>query len=157
MNRRVKWILLFFLLFLQIFENKFLSDTWISFDFSYLILVFVALKSDIIKTGLVATLLGLMLDFLSGGVPGVFGFSRTLVAFITREILTFIDLKKNFYVFIIISGSLSVSNLIVNFLLYLIFGFAINISFVLYQPILTGITAYLILKNSYLKKQLDVY
>lgn len=157
MKTRIKPFLVFILLCLHFFQNKYISSTWFSIDFTYLIIIFVALKSSLIKTGFAATSIGLMIDFVSSGVLGVFGFSRTFISFIVKGLLIFIDLKKGFYVFMIITISLFVSNLISNFLLYLILDYPITLNFVLLQPVFTGLTGYFILKSSYIRKQLDVY
>jgi rod shape-determining protein MreD len=116
-----------------------------------------ALKSNLIKTGITATILGLLTDFTSGGILGVFGFSRTFIAFLIRGIISLIDLKQGSYVFLITTISLSISNLIVNLLMFIISNYPINIYFILLQPFLTGLLTLLILKIPYLKKQLDVY
>jgi len=157
MKRKTKIIIVLVLLILYYFQNLYLSYSWFSIDFTYLIIIFVALKSSIFKTGLIATIIGLMIDTISGNVLGVFGFSRTLIAFIIRGLLVFIDLKKELYVFFITAVSLSVSNLTANFLMFLIFGFSFSLKFIIFQPIFTGLTAFFILKNSYLKKHLNVY
>ncbi len=157
MKTKIKPFLVLILICLHFFQNKYIASTWFSIDFTYLIIIFVALKSSILKTGFTATSIGLMNDFLSGGILGVFGFSRTLISFIVKGLLVFIDLKKGFYVFMIITISLSASNLMSNFLMYLILDYPINLSFVLLQPVFTGLTGYFILKSSYIKKQLDVY
>ncbi len=157
MRGKTKILLMIALIGLYFFQNIYLSSSWFSIDFTFLIIIFVALKSSVFKTGLIATFIGLMIDFLSGGTLGVYGFSRTLIAFIIREVLTFIDLKKGVYVFLITAISLSISNITANFLMFLILDFPFNINFILLQPIFTGLTANFILKSSYLKEKLDVY
>jgi len=157
MRGKTKLTLTFALLCLYFFQNLYVSSSWFSIDFTYLIIIFVALKSSTFKTGLSATLIGLLIDFISGGTLGIYGFSRTLIAFIFKEVLAFIDLKRGFYVFLITSISLSISNFTANFLMHLISDFPFNLNFILLQPIFTGLTAILILNSSYLKKKLDVY
>lgn len=157
MNVKTKFFLVLSLFCLFFLQNLYISSSWFSIDFTYLIIIFISLKSTIFKTGLYATIIGLIIDTISGGVLGVYGFSRTLVAFLIRGILTLIDLKKGFYVFLITTISLSLSNLIANFLMFLIFNFPFSLKFLLFQPIFTGLTAYFILKNRYFKQNLDVY
>jgi len=157
MNRNVKFVFFIVLITLQLIQNSFTSFSHINLDFTYLIIIFIALKSSLIKTGIAATILGLLTDFTSGGILGVFGFSRTLIAFLIRGIISLIDLKKGSSVFIITTISLSISNLIANFLMFIISNYSMNIYFVLLQPFLTGLLTLLILKIPYLRKQLDVY
>ena len=142
---------------LTFFQNLFISSDWFNIDFTYLIVIFVALKSTVFKTGLTATATGLLIDFISSGILGVFGFSRTLIAYIIKGLLVFIDLKKGIYVFLIITVSLSLSNFIAGSIMFLILDYPLTLEFLLFQPVFTGLTGYLILKNSYLKEQLDVY
>ena len=157
MNRRTGLIIVIVLFMLQFIQNLYFASQWFLFDFLYLVIIYISLKSSLVMIGITATTLGLIADFMSGGVLGVFGFSRTLVAFFIAGMLNFIDLKKGIYVFLIITISLSFSNLIANFLMFLISRFTINFNFVFFQPVFTGLFGYLLLKNRSLKKYLDVY
>ena len=63
-------------------------------------------------TILSAAFIGLCSDYLSGGVMGVFSFSRTLAAYFLNVLARFLDLKKNIFIFLLILVSLFLSNLV---------------------------------------------
>jgi rod shape-determining protein MreD len=157
MNRKFKLILFILILLAQIIINLYISDLKLNLDLLYLILVFVAVKSNFIKAILVATIIGLTTDYMTGGVLGVFGFSRTMAAFILNEISMRIDLKNNFFVFLMLSLSLAFSNLLANFFFYFIYGWSIQLSLVLYQPFFTALVGILIVSSTQAKKNLDLY
>ncbi len=54
-------------------------------DFPLIIVVYAALQRDTIKALLFATISGLAIDALSGGLLGASGFSKTLIVFVVSE------------------------------------------------------------------------
>jgi len=155
MNRKFRTFFFLFLIFAQIFLNRFFD---VNADLLYLIMVYIAVRSNFLKTLISATVIGLFTDFITGSIViGVFGFSRTLIAYILYEGSKFIDLKKNIFVFFLIAISLSVSNLIANLFFSFILSFKISINLILYQPLITGLIGFLILLPTTIKKKLNVY
>ncbi len=157
MNSKFK-ILTFILLILgQIVMHRYIYQLNVTLDLLYLVLVYISVKSGFFKSILSATVIGLITDYLSGGVLGVFGFSRTISAFLLNEMSMRIDLKSNFFVFLLISISLMLSNLIANLFFYFIQGQYLQVNLILIQPFLTGLIGILIVSTSKSKKYLDVY
>ncbi|MGE5342652.1 MAG: rod shape-determining protein MreD [Candidatus Omnitrophota bacterium] len=158
MKNRFK-VLVFILLVLgQVVLHRYVHQpSPISLDLLYLILVYVSIMSTFYKTIASACAVGLVLDYFSGNIMGVFGFSRTISAFLLHEISRRIDLKNNIFVFLMISVSLLLSNVIANVFLYFILGFSFNIGLVVYQPLLTGALGIAIAGSTRAKVYLDVY
>lgn len=159
MNKKFK-VLTFILLILgQLVMYRYFSRTNMTLDLLYLVLVYISVKSGFFKSMLAATLIGLITDYLSGGILGIFGFSRTISAFLLNEMSMRIDLKSNFFVFLLITLSLMLSNLVANLFFYLIPGPGqyLQVKLILIQPLLTGIVGILIVSSSKSKKYLDVY
>jgi rod shape-determining protein MreD len=126
-------------------------------DLLFLILVFISIKSSFLKSILSAAAIGLVTDFLSGNVLGVFGFSRTIAAYLINELSRYLDLRKNIFLFLIISLSLFISNLIANIFFYFILNFEISLNLVLYPPLLTALVGFIIVSPAKIKTYLDVY
>lgn len=157
MNRRAKIILFLLLIGLQVLSLRYRDILKFNLDFLYLILVYVALKSGFLKTILSATTIGLITDYFSMQVMGVFGFSRTVTGYLLNEISRHIDLKNKALVFLLISVSLFFSNLIANLFFYFISGFPIQFGLILYQPLATGLLGVLIIVPRKIRQYLDVY
>lgn len=157
MNRRFKVLIFLFLIAAQILINKYSHQLKLNLDFLYLILVYISVKSTFLKSILTGTVIGLVTDYLSMNVLGVFGFSRTAAAFLLNEVSTRIDMRNNVFVFLLIAISLSLSNFIANVFFYFILGLSLNLSLILYQPVLTGLVGTLIVFTEKSKKNLDVY
>ncbi len=103
-----------------------------------------------------AALIGFCSDYLSGGVMGVFSFSRTLAAYFLNAMSRFLDLKKNIFVFLLILVSLFLSNLVAFVFLVLIFRYKITVSLLVFQPLTTALVGTLILGSKKAKSLLDV-
>jgi rod shape-determining protein MreD len=157
MNRKLKYFLFVFLVLGQIVVHRYYYSLKLNLDLLYLVLAYVAVRSGFYRAIFTATVIGLITDYLSGSILGVFGFSRTIAAYLLNEISIRIDLKNNLFVFLFVSLSLAFSNLIASLFLYVIRGFAIEPGLVLYQPFLTGLVALLIVSSSRVKEYLDVY
>ena len=63
---------------MQIIVNRYASVLNLNLDLIFLILVYFAIKSDFYRCILVATVIGLVTDYISMNIFGVFGFSRTV-------------------------------------------------------------------------------
>ena len=157
MNRKFKFIMLALLVFGQIVIHRYVHQFNLNLDLLFLLLVYVSVKSGFYKSVFTATAIGLVTDYLSGNVLGVFGFSRTVSAFMLNEISMRIDLKSNLFVFMLITISLAVSNLIANIFFYFIRGFPLSPELLLYQPLLTGLLGLLIVSPARTRQYLDVY
>ena len=157
MKRKIKFIFFLVLFSAQILSNLYLHSVKLHIDFLFLIMVYIAIKSGIIKTIASAIIIGWITDYFSIGSIGIFGFSRTVVAFLLFELSRFIDLKNSFYTFLLIFLSLSVSNLIANLFLLLIHGVKVQLHMILFQPLLTGFMGIILISPKKIKKRLDVY
>jgi rod shape-determining protein MreD len=157
MNRKFKVVVFFLLILGEVILHRYVHQLNLPLDFLYLIMVYICVMSGFYKSIATACVVGLITDYFSGGVMGVFGFSRVISAFLLNEMSRRIDLKNNIFVFLMISISLSISNIIANVFLYFILGFSFNLSLILYQPILTGLLGLAIVSSTKAKMYLDVY
>jgi rod shape-determining protein MreD len=156
-NRRFKAGLFIFLIALQIALQRYVDVLKVNPDLLYLILVYISVKSGFIKTVFSATAVGLVTDYFSMQVMGVFGFSRTLIAYLLNETSRHIDLKNKALVFLLTAVSLFVSNLVANLFFHIILKTPFQLNLVVYQPLLTGLFAVLILFPGKIRRYLDVY
>ena len=157
MNRRFKFLIFTFLILGEIIINRYLPQLKLNLDLLYLILVYISVKSGFIKCMLAGTVTGLLTDYFSMNVMGVFGFSRTLSAFLLHESSRRIDLKSNFFVFLLIFISLILSNVIANIFFMVILNVELNWRLILLQPFLTALLGILIVSSKKSKRSLDVY
>lgn len=156
MNRNFKFLAFGLLILLQLLIHQY-KRQFLNLDFLYLILVYISVKSRFFKSIFSATVIGLVTDYLSGNILGVFGFSRTVSAYLLNEISMRIDLKSNFFVFLLISLSLALSNLIANIFFHFILQYGFDLNLILYQPLLTGLMGLIIVIPSRVRQNLDVY
>jgi rod shape-determining protein MreD len=157
MNRKFKFLIFILLILGEIIINKYIHQFRLNLDLLYLILVYISINSGFIKCIMVGTVIGLITDYFCMNVMGVFGFSRTLGAFFLFELSRRIDLKNNFFVFLLVFFSLSVSNVIANTFFAVILNFDYSLRLILVQPFLTGLVAVLVAGSSKAKRYLDVY
>lgn len=150
-------MLFIFLVTGQIVIYQYIDIIKINIDCLFLILVYISLKSSFLKSILAATAIGLVTDFFSGNVLGVFGFSRTVSAYLISEFSKYLDLEKFHFQFLLISITLFISNLIANTFFYFIFDYNISLKLVLYPPLLTGFVGMSILLLAGKEEYLDVY
>jgi rod shape-determining protein MreD len=156
MNRRLRDFLFVFLVVGQIAIARYYFPLRFTIDLLYLIIFYIAIKSDFLPSILSAAFIGLCSDYLSGGVMGVFSFSRTLAAYFLNVSARFLDLKKNIFIFLLIFVSLFLSNLMAFVFLVLIFNLKITTSLLFLQPLSTAITGTIILGLNKVKSMLDV-
>ena len=157
MNRKFKFLIFATLILGEIIINLYIHQIKLNLDLLYLILVYISVKSGFIKSMAAAAVIGLITDYFSMNVIGVFGFSRTFAAFLLHESSQRIDLKNNFFVFLLIALSLAISNLIANLFFLIILDFQFSLRLILFQPLLTGLVGVLIVSSQKAKRYLDVY
>lgn len=156
MNRRFRAVLFVLLAVGQIAVCRYYLELRFSIDLLYLIIFFIAIRSGFLPAVLSAALIGFAGDILSGGVMGVFSFSRTLAAFLLNSLARFLDLKKNIFVFLLIQFSLFFSNLVAFLFLVLIFRYRITAGLLVFQPLATALAGTLIVGSQRVKSLLDV-
>lgn len=157
MEKKYKFIIFALLILGQIVSHRYARGLNITPDFLFLIIVYICVKSGYLKSIFVASAIGLITDFLSGNILGVFGFSRTIAGYLLNEVSMRIDLKNNMFVFLMIFISLSLSNLVASLFFYFIRGFPLDAALIFYQPFFTGLLGLLFVISSTAKKYLDVY
>lgn len=157
MNRRLKFLLFVCLFVAQIVIYRYSNIFKLNIDFLFLILVYISRRSSFLKGILSAAAIGLITDCLSVHIFGVFGFSRTVAAYMIGELSRFFDLRRYVFIFLLVFISLSISNLIANVFFYFILGHKIGLNLVLYPPLFTGLAAVVILSPPKMKEYLDVY
>jgi rod shape-determining protein MreD len=154
---KIRWIFVFVFITLQIVSVRFLPSIHYFPDFLFLIIAFNALKAGFFKSYAVACILGWLTDYLTGGIIGVFGFSRVLSAAILHEMVKVVDLKRKGFTFFLIFFSLLSSNLISYLFLYLIDQAHLSLSLILWQPISTAVLALFMIHWKSVNKIWDVY
>lgn len=157
MNRKFKIALLFGFIIAQVLIHRYADVMKLNIDLFYLILVYISVKTSVLKTIFSATLIGWITDFFSGGVIGVFGFSRVCAAFFIHEVAPYLDLTRSRFVFLLIAISLSLSNLIANLFFHFIYGFDFELNLILNQPLFTGLLGVLLVIFPRVREKLDVY
>jgi rod shape-determining protein MreD len=156
MNNRYRNILFVFLVIGQCAIARYFQSLRFNVDLLYLIIFYIAIKSGFMPTIFGAAFIGLCTDYLSGGVMGVFSFSRTLAAYFLNALARFLDLKKNIFIFLLIFISLFLSNLVAFVFHVLVFQLKITASLLLYQPLCTALIGTIILGSKKAKSLLDV-
>lgn len=157
MNRKTILLLFIFLATAQILIYRYIDILKINIDLLFLILVYISIKSSFLKNILSASVIGLVTDFFSGNIPGVFGFSRTVAAYLISEYAKYFDLDKFHFRFFLILLPLLISNLIANTFFYFILNTPISLNLVLYSPLVTGLVGMVISAPKRMKESLDVY
>ena len=140
----------------QVAIAKYYQSLRLNVDLLYLVIFYVATKSGFMKSVISASVIGLCSDYLSGGIMGVFSFSRTLAAYLLNIIARFLDLKKNIFVFLLILLSLFLSNVVAFIFYALIFKYRVTTSLLIYQPFFTALIGTVILGLKKVKSLLDV-
>ena len=157
MSKRVRFVFFLILIIAQIVFYKYVDVLKLNVDLFFLILVYISVKSGFYKSMISATIIGLVTDYFSGGNIGVFGFSRTVSAYLLNQFSKYIDIRRNIFVFFLIFTSLCISNFIANIFFCFISNARISLSLVLYQPALTGLAGILIISPTRMKKYFNVY
>ena len=112
MNNRFQNIFIILMFAGQIVIAKYYQSLRFNVDLLYLVIFYIAIQSGFMKSIISASLIGLCSDYFSGGVIGVFSFSRTLAAYFLNVSARFLDLKKKIFIFLLIFISLLLSNLV---------------------------------------------
>jgi len=156
-KRQLRFALALFLVLLQIMVNLYLNEFNINIDFLFLILIYISSKGNFIQTMIIATLIGWGTDTLNTQIVGIFGFSRAVITYAIFEIIVFIDFKRLSFTFLFIFLSLSLSNLIANLFLLVINNYSLSVGMLIYQPLLTGMFAVILLSSDRVKEAINVY
>ena len=156
MNRRWRTVLLVLLVVGQLAISRHYQALRFNVDLLYLVIFFIAIRSSFMPTIIGAALIGFLSDYLSGGVMGVFSFSRTLAAYMLNTISRFLDLKKSIFVFLLILVSLFLSNLVAFVFLVLVFQMKVATGLLLLQPLSTAVIGTILLGTKKAKSLLDV-
>ena len=109
------------------------------------------------KSLIAATIVGWGTDLLNSQIIGVFGFSRVVIAYIIFEIIVFIDFKRLSFTFLFIFFSLSISNLVASLFLLFINDYGLSVGMIIYQPLLTGMFAVILVNSDRIKEAINVY
>lgn len=142
---------------MQIIVNLYLNEFNINIDFLFLILIYISSKGNFMKSLIIATLLGWTTDLLNSQIIGVFGFSRVVIVYIIFEIIVFIDFKRLSFTFLFIFFALSFSNLIASLFLLFINDYGLSVGMIIYQPLLTGMFAVILVSSDRIKEAINVY
>lgn len=156
MNRRWRTVLFVLLAVGQLAISRHYQALRFNVDLLYLVIFFIAIRSSFMPTIIGAALIGFMSDYLTGGVMGVFSFSRTLAAYMLNSLSRFLDLKKNVFVFLLILVSLFLSNLVAFVFLVLVFQMKVATGLLLLQPLSTAVIGTILLGTKKAKTLLDV-
>jgi len=156
MNNRFRNIFFFMMLIGQVAIARYYHTLRFNVDLLYLVVFCISIKSGFMKSIISASLIGLCSDYLSGGVMGVFSFSRTLAAYFLHVLARFMDLKNSLFIFLLIFISLLLSNVVAFVFYALIFKYRITASLLIYQPLFTAIIGTIILGLKKVKSLLDV-
>jgi len=156
MNKHLRTILFILLAAGQLTFSRYYQPLRFNVDLLYLIIFLIAIRSSFLPSILSAALIGLFSDYLSGGVLGVFSFSRTLAAYFLNALSRFLDLKKNIFIFLLILVSLFLSNLMAFIFYVLIFKMKVTAGLLLLQPLSTALIGTIIMGTKKAKSLLDV-
>jgi rod shape-determining protein MreD len=156
MNNRFRNILCAVLIIGQVAIARYYHSLRFTVDLLYLIVFYISIKSGFLPSIFSASFIGLCSDYLSGGILGVFSFSRILAAYFLNVLARFLDLKKNVFVFLLILISLFLSNLVAFVFHVLIFNLRITTRLLIYQPLSTAVVGTIILGTNKVKSLLDV-
>ncbi|MCK5221657.1 MAG: hypothetical protein KAR14_08760 [Candidatus Aminicenantes bacterium] len=156
-KRQFRFTLALFLVMMQILVNLYLNEFNINIDFLFLILIYISSRGNFLKSLIIATFLGWTTDLLNSQIIGVFGFSRVVIAYIIFEIIVFIDFKRLSFTFLFIFFSLSLSNLVASLFLLFINDYGLSVGMIIYQPLLTGMFAVILVSSDRIKEAINVY
>lgn len=157
MSRKLKIFLLVVLIGAQLVVCYQYPKIRMNIDFLYLIIFYVSIRMGFVKAMAAASILGLLTDYLSMGVLGVFSFSRVISSYLLSEGARFIDLRKNAFLFMLILISLLISNSVAFFFFHFIFKFPVSRQLLLIQPLTTSLVGTLLLAFPQVKNTLNVY
>ncbi len=128
------------------------NEAFAYIDFPLVVVVYAALQRNTIRALLFATLSGVAVDALSGGLLGANGFAKTVVAYIVSEIARRVYLDNVLLRIPVLAGASVVSNL-VYFGLHRLFGqapagdFLVTMAYSMIGTTITGTLVFLILQS----------
>ena len=97
MSERFRNILFLMLAVGQLAFARYYHPLRFTVDLLYLVIFFIAIRSGFMPSILSAALIGLCTDYLSGGVMGVFSFSRTLAAYFLNALARVPRSQKEYF------------------------------------------------------------
>ncbi len=121
-------------------------------DFPLIIVIYVALQGNTIRALFFATLSGIAVDALSGGLLGANGFSKTLVVYLVSEVVRRVYVENLILRLLLLAASTLISGL-VYYGTHRLLGQNINgdvfsiVSYTLIATVLSGLVVFLILDN----------
>ena len=157
MRNKLKFVLLIVLIVMQIVVNRYISQIKLNIDFLFLILIYVSIKYNFYQTIISAAIIGWVTDYLSMNILGVFGFSRVFIGYLVFTFSKYLDIRRNFFIFMLVFLSMSISNIMANCFFFLIENVNFDIMFILVSPLLTALISVIILSFKSIKKNLNVY
>ena len=89
-----------------------IAEPFAYIDFPLIIIVYAALQRNAMRAILFATIAGIAVDALSGGLLGANGFAKTLIAYIVSEIVRRVYLDNLLLQIPVIAGACFVDNLL---------------------------------------------
>lgn len=128
------------------------ADVFAYIDFPLIVIVYAALQRNGIRAILLATISGVLVDALSGGLLGANAFTKTLIAYIVSEIVRRVYLDNLLLQIPVIAGACVLDNLLY-YGLHRIFGqaptvpFVVTIAYAVIGTTIAGTIVYLILGN----------
>jgi rod shape-determining protein MreD len=128
----------------------------LNIDFFFLIIMHAAINFSFTRTMVTATALGLLTDYLSGGIIGVFSFSRILVSFLVFEAARMMDFRKKAFIFLAVFFGLLLANVMAVFFLYHISGLQPTLQILIIQPLSTAGLALLLTSIKSINEHLNV-
>ncbi len=133
------------------------AEPFVYIDFPLIVIVYAALQRNAIRAILFATISGVAVDALSGGLLGANGFAKTLVAYIVSEIARRVYMDNLLLRIPVIAGASVVSSFIY-FGLHWIFGQApsgdmiVTAAYSLIATTIAGTLIFLIFQNFFSDK-----
>ena len=156
MRKNKFFILLLILGIIQTIINTNILYNFTYFDFIYIIIFYISIKLEYKKAIVISTLLGILTDYLSMGILGIFGLSRAISSYFINTITKYFDISKDKFLITIFLISFVLSNFIANIFFVLIIKSKLSLRIIFIIPILTTILNYILFKIPYFKKILNV-
>ncbi|MCS6874163.1 MAG: rod shape-determining protein MreD [Pyrinomonadaceae bacterium] len=126
-------------------------------DLPLIVVVYTALQGNTIRALLFATISGIAVDALSGGLLGASGFSKTLVAYLISEIARRVYLENILLKLLTLAGASALSVLIY-YLSHRLLGQAFSdevfnfLPYMVFMTLIAGLPVFLILDNLTIEK-----
>ncbi len=150
-------LLIISLIVIQIIFNTNISYKFIFIDLIYISVFYISIRLEFRKSIILSTLLGILTDYLTIGILGVFGLSRAISSYFINTITKYFDISKDKFLISIFLLTFIFSNFLANIFFILIFNINLSIKIIFVIPITTTILNYILFKIPKIKKILNVY